>query len=110
MTLTDELRADLQNDLGIGTDESVFTNAELARLYVRADSDYDQTMILALRQLLIQAARLHRYTLAQSSSDHQQVFANLKVLLAIYEQQKSGGTQVKMIGLTAVPPRSKDKP
>lgn len=110
-TLTDTIKSDLQLDLGIGTDESVFTDDQLSRLYTRASGDYDATMVLALRRLTQNATKLHDYAVATASESVSQVYDHLKERLEYYESRVSRATkQVKMVGLRSVPPRWKDEP
>lgn len=93
MTLTSDQLNDLQSDLGITDDESVFTDAELNRLYTRAGEDYDLTVVYALRQLRAQAAKFTKYTQNASSEERQQIFDHLSVMLAGAEKNAgvSGG-------------------
>lgn len=112
-TLDADQLADLQGDLGITDDQAVFTDAELHRNFTRAGSDYEKTVVICLRQILAQAAKLHNYRIAQSSHDLQQVYDNVRGLLDYWDEkvraQASGG-QVRIMGLRGVPPRAKDGP
>ncbi len=111
VTLTAEQRADLQADIGIADDESVFTNDELDRLYTRAGEDYNLTVVFALRQLLVSAARLTDYTAGQSSEKLSQVREGLKTALDYYENKvSSAGNQVLIKAMRAVPPIYKEVP
>lgn len=110
-TLTDEQRTDLQADLGISGDESVFTNTELDRLYTRAASDYTATIVLALRQLLANASRLADYTAGQTSEKVSQIRDGLKDMLAYYESSVGmESKQVVVAGLRSTPPIYKELP
>lgn len=110
-TLTTTQRTDLQADLGIGSDESVFTNDELDRLYTRADADYDEAVYLAIRQLLMQASKFHSYTAGQTKIEKQQVFDNLKSMLALWKAEaRIASNQVRIVGINEIPPRDKDEP
>lgn len=110
MSLTSDQLSDMQADLGIGSDESVFTDAELNRLYTRADSDYSTAVVLAIRQLTMNAAKLNDYTAGQTSESKSQIFKNLKEMLAYWEEQAQANTQVKIVGMSFVPPTDRDKP
>lgn len=77
MALSSDQLSDIQADLGISDDEAVFTDAELNRLYARADSDYDTAVVYALDQLLIDAAKFNDYTAGASSESKGQVFDHL---------------------------------
>ncbi len=102
--------ADLQADLGIGDSEGVFTDAALSRLYTRADGDYNLTVTLAIRQLLMNAVRFNDYTSGQSQEKKSQIFDHLKTLLAYWEQKADEVAQVKIVGLRSVPPRERTRP
>ena len=78
MALSAAQLTDIQADIGIGSDESVFTDDELNRLYARADSDYSLAVLYAIRQILTNAARFHDLTRGDDSDKKQQVFANLE--------------------------------
>jgi hypothetical protein len=99
-----DIRADL------GDDGTVWTDDELDRLYTRASSDYNSAVVLAIRQLLMNAAKLHDYSLAQSSESKSQIFKNLKEMLTYWDDKASTRQQVKMVGMRSVPPRAKDSP
>lgn len=114
MTLTATQLADFRADIGDAT-ATVFTDIELNRLYERASENYAQAIVLALRQLLANAAKLHDYRLAQSTESLSQVFSNVKQLLQYWEErvdEETAGTagQIRIIGLRGVPPRDKDLP
>ena len=110
-TLTTTQRADMQADLGIGSDESVFTNDELDRLYTRADTDYDEAIVLAIRQLLMQASKFHNYTAGQTKVEKQQVFENLQSMWELWTgESRTIDNQARFVGLNEIPPRHKDEP
>lgn len=110
-TLTDEQRSDLQGDLGITADESVFTDTELDRLYTRANSDYNGTIVLALRQLLANTAKMADYTAGQSSEKISQIHGNLSKMLAYYEDRVGmEDNQVVIAGMRSTPPIYKELP
>lgn len=83
--------ADFQADLGIGSDEAVFADLELERLYTRASSDYSVAMVYALRQLLMSAAKLNDYKALSSTENKSQVFDHLKSLLEIWSAEAGVG-------------------
>ncbi len=100
-----DLRAD------IGDDGTVFTDAELSRLYARAGGDYDRAVVLALRQLLANAAKLHDYQVAHAMERKSQVFDHVKELLAYHESKLTAAAQqVRITAFRAVPPRDKETP
>jgi len=92
MALSTDQLADIQADLGIGSDESVFTDDELNRLYARADSDYSLAVLYAIRQILTNAARFHDLTRGDDSDKKQQVFANLEKIYDKWVSETGGGS------------------
>jgi hypothetical protein len=108
-TMTSTQLSDIRGD--IGDDGTVFTDAELNRLYTRASSSYDKTVVLALRQIMANAAKLYNYKIAQSSESKAAVFSHAKALLEYWEEQVlDAGQQVSIVGVRTVPPRDKDEP
>ena len=107
-----DLSADQLTDIraDIGDDGTVFSDAELNRLYTRASSDYNTSVVLALRQLLVNASKLNDYRVAQSSENKSQVFAQIQKLLDYWESVAQRKQQIKIVGMAAVPPRLKDTP
>lgn len=113
MALTSDQLSDLQGDLAISDDESVFTDAQLERLYVRAGEDYNTAVYMALRQLLVASTKWIDYQVAQTKESRSQVFDHLKKMVDFWqvEAQKSTNTQgVKIVGMTEIPPRTKEEP
>jgi len=83
---------DLQNDLGITDDESVFTDEELHRNHNRVIDDLGEVNLAAVRvycfrQLVSQAARLFNYTAGQSKVSRKQVRDNLRQDLAMWREE-----------------------
>lgn len=109
-SLTSTQRTDLQADLGISSDEAVFTNTELDRLYTRAGSDYNKTVVLAVRQLLMNAAKFNDYTAGDTQEKKSQVFKNLKQMYDMWSEEADDDPEVKIVGMVSVPPKNKDKP
>lgn len=87
--LTAEQLADLQADIGITNDQAVFTDAELHRLFTRADEDYNTTVAYALRQLWRSAAKFASYTQNASREEKNQIFKNLGEL--VFHAEKEAG-------------------
>jgi hypothetical protein len=92
-TLDSSTRADLQGDLGIGTDEEVFTDAELDRHYTRTEADYEQTVALALRQLVQRGRKFEAFTAGLSTEEAEAVHRALEAQLQRWERLSglSGG-------------------
>ena len=111
MALTATQRTDMQSDLGITSDEAVFTNDELDRLYTRAGSDYNSAIYLAWRQLMADAAKFNDYTVGQTQEKKSQLFDHVKAMVDYWKDEARVATnQVRVIGLLEVPPRWKDSP
>jgi hypothetical protein len=107
-----ELNADQLTDIraDLGDDGTVFTDDELHRLYTRAGGDYNKAVVLALRQILMNAAKLSDYRIAQSAESRSQVYKQLREQLAYWEEVARNTQQIRVVGLRAVPPRAKDVP
>ena len=111
MALTATQRTDMQADLGITSDEAVFTNDELDRLYARADSDYNSAIYLAWRQLMADAAKFNDYTTGQTQEKKSQLFEHVKAMVDFWgSEARSASNQVRMLSILEVPPRNKDVP
>jgi hypothetical protein len=101
----------MQGDLGISADESVFTNAELDRLYARTDSDYNSAVYLAWRQLMADAAKFNDYTAGETQEKKSQIYDHIKDMVDFWKDEaRVAANQVRSIGLLEVPPRDKDSP
>lgn len=110
-TLTATQRADMQGDLGIGSDEAVFTNDELDRLYTRAEGDYNLAVFYAYRQLLADANKLFDYAAAQTRMNKSQVRAHLRDMLDFWgEESRTAANQLRIVGALSIPPKDKDEP
>lgn len=113
MALTADQLADLQSDLGIGSDEAVFTDVELERLFQRAGEDYPTTVYYAWRQLLAASTKYVDYQVAQTRESRSQAYQHIKDMVAYWkgESEESLNTSgVAIAGLTPIPPRWKDAP
>jgi len=91
MALSATQLTDIQADLGISDDEAVFTDAELNRLYARADSSYTMAVAMAIRQLLITAAKFNDYTAGYTAEKKSQVFQQLKQMYEVWLAEAGGG-------------------
>lgn len=113
MALTADQLSDFQLDLGIGTDETVFTDEELERLFTRAGDDYPTAVYYAWRQLLAGAAKYIDYRVAQTEEKRSQAWQHIKDMVAYWkgESEKSLNTQgLAIAGLNGIPPRHKEFP
>jgi len=98
-TLSSDQLGDMQGDLGISDDESVFTDDELNRLFTRADGDYDLGMVYALDQLLMDAAKLNDYMAGSSSEKKSQVFAQLEKMRKLWGTRAGVGAGILRAGV-----------
>lgn len=120
MALTATQLLDLQDDTGIGSDESVFTDAELERIWERvsgASNDterHDAALYLIYRQLLGSANKLHDYTAGATSEKLSQVRANLREMVnefkSSYEAATSQQTQFARTVLRKRPNQKRIRP
>lgn len=113
MALTAEQLADFQSDLGIGSDGTVFTDAELQRLYTRADEVYETAVYLAWRQIMAQATAYIDYKVAQTEEKRSQVWEHIKAMVAHWSEESdaaSGSQGALLLGLNVIPTRTKEEP
>jgi len=111
MALSSDQLTDFRGD--IGDDGTVFTDDELNRLYTRSGSVYSEAVVLAIRQLLASAVKLHDYRIAQSAESMSQVYDHLEKLLDRWEKianSEEPKSQVRVVGMRGIPPRDKDEP
>lgn len=111
MALTAEQLADLQADLAIGSDESIFTDEELERLYERASDDYNLAVYYGWRQIFAASAKWVDYQVAQTKVNRGQAFDHLKQMVAFWgEESRTTANQVRIMGAVPVPTKHKPKP
>lgn len=111
MALDANQLADMQGDLGITDDESVFTDTELNRLYDRAGSDYNTAVYLGFRQLMADASKFFTYSAGQTKVEKAQLFEHVKAMVEFWKaESRTAANQVRILGLNEVPPRHKDEP
>ena len=111
MALSGDQLTDMQGDLGIAETESVFTDAELNRLFERASSDYGLAVYYAYRQLLADANKFHDYTLANTSVKRSQMRAHVRDMVDFWQNEaKTTANQVRIVGGLKIPPRRPDLP
>ena len=92
MALSSDQLSDFQGDLGIGDDERVFTDTELDRFYTRAGEDYALAMLMALRQLMADKAKLRDYSKGGEWDGAGQVFTHLTRMYEIWAKEAGGGS------------------
>lgn len=112
----DDFRAD------IGDVNSAFTDADIDTLETRAtakygaDSAYEGARVMAINQLIANAAKFRDYTANESSDKKSQVFKHLKDLRTIYKDElddaieDASGASVRMGRGRIKPPRRKELP
>lgn len=113
MALTADQLADMQADLGISNDESVFTDAELERLFTRAGEVYETAVYMAWRQILAQATKYIDYKVAQTEEKRSQVRAHISDMVKHWqtESEAASGTQgALLLGLNVIPTKLKEEP
>lgn len=111
MSLNAQVLSDLQGDIGITDDETVFTDAQLERLYERAESDLATAVYYAFRQLLANANKLYDYTAGLTSEKRNQVRQNIADSVAMWEKEsRLNADQVGVVGATVIPNPRKDRP
>jgi hypothetical protein len=112
-TLTSEQQSRLRRKLAIAdADQTIFTDAQYNDMYTEAEADFNFTIVLAIRDLLMGAAKLSKYTQGQSSEDPTMIAENLRKMLDYYESvvpaSLTGG--IAMAGMRSVPTIVKDVP
>lgn len=112
MQLTEEELRDFHADIGISDDQSVFTDAELQRLYVRSNGNYRKAVILAIKQILADATKLTNYKVGQVQEGQDKVFEHLKDLLDILNKEYNNEvrTPVRIFGISPIPPAEREIP
>ena len=111
MALTSDQLSDLQLDLGITDDESVFTNDELERLFTRASEVYNTAVYLGWRALMADAAKLYAYSVAQTKVSKEQVFDHVKAMVEFWQtESRTNSNQVAIVGMNPIPTQWKDRP
>lgn len=110
MALDSTNLARLQASLGIGTDQSVFTDAELADIWSWASDDFAQAMVYSILQLMGNAAKMADYTAGETSEKRSQVFSQLKELLEWWQGEASSTPQIAFAGTSVAPPVNRSRP
>lgn len=101
---------DFRADIGDTATTPAFTDPELQRLYVRAGENYNRAVLLAIEQLIANAAKFNDYTQNESQEKKSQIFDHLLRLRAMWEDKVNTKKQVGIVGLKSIPPKCKDKP
>lgn len=96
----------VQTQTGIGTAGAVFTDDQLNIFYTLASSSVPETILMTLRAIAADNAKLHDYRVATASESLSQVFDHLMKLIAHWEEQSSGepAQQVVIGSMRPTPP------
>jgi hypothetical protein len=102
----------VQTQTGIGTAEGVFTTDQLNLFYTLADSDVTATILMTLRAIAADNAKLYDYRIAQASDSLSQVFDHLMKMIDYWDEKAQGvaTTQVVFGAMRAVPPPERNRP
>ncbi len=112
MTITTQQQTDLRTDMGMPDDETIFTDAEMVRIWDRvAGADNEANQLWAAKgmmaeQLLNQGVRLHDYSLVNSRESLKQIRDHLKDMYMRYESAllSALGTQDRQMVRSALRP------
>lgn len=91
MSITAQQLSDLQADAGLDDSESVFTDAELSRIWDRVSGASNETLqheaalALIFRQLLADATKFHDWKAGASEEKLSQIYDHLKQQYAMYK-------------------------
>lgn len=111
LTLTADQLTDMQFDLGINSSEDVFTDAELNRLFNRANGVYFKAIVIALRALMVDASKWVNYTEGQTQEERSDRFKQVQDALTYYEEKVLlGQDQFAMVHIRSVPTPRRDRP
>lgn len=111
-SLTDSDRAYVQRKLGIGSDEAVFTDAELDDAYTRAEDDLARTVVECLEDLLVDQAKQASYKNGLQEEAASDVFKHLMAVLDYWKKKVSASNSggMRVLGLRSVPTVHRDRP
>lgn len=104
----------VQLQSGIGTGEGVLTDAQVNTIFSSDEmggGSLGKTVLIILRAIAADAARLNDYRIAQSSESLSQVYKQVKDLIDYWEEQVQGGDQQIYFGsFRTVPPVERKRP
>jgi hypothetical protein len=101
----------VQTQTGIGSDGDVFTDDQLNILYTLAGSDVTETILMVLRAIAADTAKLTDYRIAQSAESLSQAHKHIKDLMDYWEEQaQTGAQQVALTSFRTIPPVERKKP
>jgi hypothetical protein len=109
--LTTAQKNRLRRRIGDSGATQAFSDEELQDAFDEAGEDLSATTIILLEWLLADAAKFNDYRAGQVTENRSQVYDHVARNLAYGKQEAaSGSTQVKIVGMRAVPPRDRDVP
>lgn len=91
MSITSQQLSDLQADAGLDATQSVFTDAELSRIWDRVSGASNETLqheaalALIFRQLLADATKFHDWKAGASEEKLSQIYDHLKKQYEMYK-------------------------
>lgn len=110
MILTSQELADFRADLGDQIKPYAFTDDEIQRLFDREDSDYQSTLLLAIKQLLMNATKFYNYVSGHTRQEQEKIFEHLKTFYDLQQSAIISKQQVTIVGTATVPTAHKEKP
>lgn len=100
----------LRDDLADTEVPFAFTDTDLNRNFDRNAGDYDQTLLMCLRQLLTSTAKLYNYTSGFTRQEYDTVFKHLQDRLFAEEKRIKSKSQMRSVGIFVVPPKGRTEP
>jgi hypothetical protein len=110
MALSSQEISDFRADLGDQTKPFAFTDDEIQRLFEREDSDYADTLLLAIKQLLMNATKFYNYVSGHTRQEQEKIFDHLKNMYDLQQASIISKQQVTIVGTATVPTAHKEKP
>lgn len=117
MPLTAEQLARFRRKIADQGTPPAFPDDELQDLYTEAEEDFDLAVLHAFEELIASTVKFNDYTANQSEEKKSQTFDHLVKVRAIWKAKvdetaaaAKASNQVRIVGLSHVPPRHKDKP
>ena len=109
--LTSKQLKDMRGDVGISETPEVFGDEELNRLYERAANNYEAAVVLALEQLIADAAKFHDYTANATKEEASQIFEHLKEVWNMKKARLAGTkSKFRLVKLKGGTARRMEKP
>lgn len=111
MAITEQILSDMRLDLGLDNAETVFTDAELTRLYERANEDYATSVYYGFLALMANASKRYDYQAGQTNVKAGDVFDHLLRMTTMWELRAKESTEtLRIVGLRPVPTLHPDYP